>query len=254
MVRISRARTIVIMTLAWCSMATVGDTRADGSVDRTVTVSGEAELRIVPDEVVMTFGVETHDMELTTSRMQNDERVERIFAALAAADIEKKHIKTEYLNIEPRYDSSYSGYKFLGYWTRKTIVVTLRDVDKVESLLSAVLESGATHVHGIDFRTTELRKYRDEARAMAVKAAQEKAGDLLKTLGESLGRVRTLQETGSHWWGWSGYGSWGNRWGGMAMQNVVQSVNGAPMQGDGTIAPGQLAVRATVTATFDIVP
>ena len=103
---------IVGVTLALCSVAAGADTRAADTVTRTVTVSGEAELRVVPDEVVMTFGVETHDLELTTSRMQNDERVGRIFTALAAADIEKKHIVPDASSGWPGFDIGHTNIAF----------------------------------------------------------------------------------------------------------------------------------------------
>ena len=48
-------------------------------------------------------------------------------------------------------------------------------VDQFEELLSRVLLAGANHIYDIDFSTSELRKHRDAARALAMKAAQEKA-------------------------------------------------------------------------------
>ena len=50
----------------------------------------------------------------------------------------------------------------------------LKDISKYEDVLSGVLESGANYVEGIEFRTTELRKYRDQARVMAIKAAKDR--------------------------------------------------------------------------------
>ena len=44
---------------------------------------------------------------------------------------------------------------------------------------SSAIEAGANKVQGLEFLTTELRKYRDQARSMAIKAAQEKAAAFL---------------------------------------------------------------------------
>ena len=53
------------------------------------------------------------------------------------------------------------------------------------------------------------------------------------------------------WWSW--YGSWwGAGWGGGMAQNVVQNVeSGGPLP-EGSIAPGQIAVNARVTVSFEI--
>jgi len=66
---------------------------------------------------------------------------------------------------------SYAIPRLKGYSVQKTIVVTLSDLSKFEDLLSGVLEAGANYVHNVEFRTTELRKHRDQARALAIQAA-----------------------------------------------------------------------------------
>jgi len=104
----------------------------------------------------------------------------------------------------------------------------------------------------VDFRTTELRKHRDEARALAIKAAQEKAAALAGELGQTIGQPITISENQSSWWSW--YGSWwGYRWGGSATQNVVQNAGGSGATlGDSALAPGQIAVNASVTVEFEL--
>lgn len=48
----------------------------------------------------------------------------------------------------------------------------------------------------------------------------------------------------------SSYGSWwGGRHNSMA-QNVVQSVGGASLESDSTMAPGQIAIRVSVHVSF----
>lgn len=89
---------------------------------------------------------------------------------------------------------------FIGYFVRKTVVVTLSDLALFESLLSQSLEAGATHVHGVEFRTTELRRYRDQARALAVNAAREKAEALCAELGKQVGEPKDIREQYSRWW------------------------------------------------------
>jgi uncharacterized protein YggE len=111
-----------------------------------------------------------------------------------------------------------------------------------------VLEAGANYVHGVEFATTELRKHRDEARALAVRAAREKAVALAKELGLKPGRARSIVEGGGGFW--SGYGSWGGRGGGYA-QNVSQR-SADPSEVTGTVAPGQIAVTAHVSVAFDL--
>lgn len=223
---------------------------AQGNSDRTVTVTGEAEVRVAPDEVVLTLGVETWDKDLTAAKRANDAVITRVLGLAEESGIESRQVQTDYLNIEPRYDDYYDRRQFPGYFVRKTMVVTLGDLNLFEEFLSRALEMGVTHVHGIEFRTTELRKYRDEARALAVRAAQEKATALCSELGQQVGRPTQITEQYSRWWSpyssWWGYGS-----GSSMMQNVVvQAGEGAAYEG--SMAPGQITVTASVSVTFEM--
>lgn len=219
---------------------------------RLITVTGDAEVRVVPDEVILTLGVETWNNDLNVAKEENDNRIQKIFDIAKKHKIEEKHIQTDYLGIEPRYKDSYEHKKFIGYFVRKTIVITLRNISKFENVLSDVLEAGTNYVHGIKFRTTELRKYRDHARSLAIKAAKEKANDLAKELGQNVGAPYRIQENQSGWW--SGYNSWwGSRWSGGLSQNVIQNVAGSGVaETSDTIALGQIKVNARVTVSFEL--
>jgi uncharacterized protein YggE len=122
-------------------------------------------------------------------------------------------------------------------------------------LLSAALESGVNYVHGVDFRTTELRKYRDQARDLAVQAAAEKAQAMAGKLDQTVGEPLEVVESNIYWYSpYSSYWSWGAS-GGMS-QNVVQNASSASAgelsQGEEAMAPGQIAVGATVTVEFEM--
>jgi len=225
---------------------------------RLISVYGEAEVRVVPDEVVFSLGVESSNSDLTKAKNDNDKSVSNVIAVAKNYGIDEKHIQTDYLSIEPRYISkrkySSSGGEsdIEGYIVRKTIVLILKDLSKFEAVSSDVLAAGANFVHGIDFRTTNLRQHRDEARLLAVQAAKEKATVLAKELGQSIGEPYNIQENPT-WWG-SGYNSgWGNRWGGAMTQNVVQNVGGGNNPGSDTaVALGQIKVKATVSVSFKL--
>lgn len=216
-----------------------------------ITVTGEAEVRVVPDEVILTLGVETWDASIVAAKSLNDERVTRIIETAKSNAIPDERIQTDFISIEPRFEDGYQRENFIGYFVRKTIVITLRDISAFETLLTAVLEAGATHIHGIEFRTTKLREHRDEARALAIRAAREKAVAMAGELGLEVGEAKNIQED-QGWW-WSSYNSWWGSSGSFLTQNVVQNAPaGGSSEAGSTFAPGQIAVNARVTITFSL--
>jgi uncharacterized protein YggE len=223
----------------------------DGPEPRTVTVAGEAEVKVAPDEVILVLGVETINKELSEVKKAHDQRVRNVLGAVHAAGIAPKNVQTDYLSIEPDYRQESSEIrKIVGYIQRTTIVITLSDLAKFEKLLTATLQAGAEHVHNIEFRTTELRKHRDQARALAIRAAKEKAIALAGELGQKVGQPLSIREGQSGWW--SSYRSWWGRNYQSASQNVVQNLGGASAREDGPIAPGMLSIRADVSITFEL--
>lgn len=244
---------VVILTATFgSSQAAAGSTLPQCDAGpRLITVTGEAEVNVVPDEVILTLGVETSDARLRLARSRNDEIVAEVLAAAATHGVESRHIQTDHMSIEPRYRDSYERRDFIGFFVHKTIVITLKDISAFEELLTSVLEAGANYVYDIQFRTTELRKYRDQARALAIKAAHEKAVAMAGELGQEVGQPHTILEEQSSWW--SGYNAWwGGRWGGSMTQNVIQEVGGASLETEGSLAPGQISVTARVTVSFEL--
>ena len=106
---------------------------------------------------------------------------------------------------------------------------------------------GANRLHGFEYRTTELRKFRDQARRMAIKAAHEKAVDLADAPGLSGRHGRRDPGRGGYASYWGSRGGWG---GGNAMaQNVAQAARrrrwrrSDPLGQIGIRRPGQRDLR-----------
>lgn len=245
---VSVALVLILSVVAWTENQPV----VQSQEPRLITVSGEAEVRVVPDEVILTLGVETWHKNLDVAKRQNDEIVAKVLALVADHGIQPQHVQTDFVSIEPRYRNGYyEESDFIGFFVHKTIAITLRDLSRFEDLLTAALDSGVNYVHGIQFRTTELRKHRDEARALAIQAAKEKAIALAGELDQGVGDPLTIQEEQSGWW--SSYGAWwGSRWGGGMSQNVIQEIGGAALLADSSLAPGQIQVNARVTVSFQL--
>ncbi len=245
---------VALLCLVACDNGSGGSggsaTVAGAPGSRVVTAMGDAQVRVAPDEVIVTLGVETQDAQLATAKAKNDEIVRRVIERLQGFGIVDDHIQTEYIGINPVYDyPSYDIPRLKGYGVRKTIVVTLGDLSRFEEVLSGVLEAGANYVHNVEFKTTELRKYRDQARALAMQAAKEKATALAGELGQDVSEPVTITEEQNTWQSWYGYG-WGSGWSGTNAQNVVVESGSSVLEAGATVAPGQITVNARVSVTF----
>jgi uncharacterized protein YggE len=214
----------------------------------TITVTGDAEVKVVPDRITIMFGVETRDSNLEVATSKTEVAVKRVIAAARALGVDQSDIQTDLIEVEISYDEK-SHTTISYYTTDKGIEVVLKDVSKFEALLQAGLKAGANKINDVVFSTSELRKYRDQGRAMAVKAAIEKAHDLASAAGVHIAE-KPLSINSSSYGGLS-YGYGRGRYGYMA-QNAVQNYASVGGGSDGSVALGKISVTATVEMIFKI--
>ena len=177
---------------------------AQDAVDRPlVTVSGQAEMRVPPDQVVFTLEVESVDKDVLAAKKKTDESVKAVFAIAKDNHVKSDDVQTSYISVEPKYNTDDLEYgeerrgikrMFLGYAVSKTIAIRLSDISRFDPLLSDVLRAGVTKVRNVEFRDSQIRKHKDQARAMAMRAAQEKASLLAREIGQSIGPAHSITE------------------------------------------------------------
>jgi uncharacterized protein len=217
---------------------------------RSVQVSGSAVVNVTPDRVLIQLGVQSNGITPDAVQVTNSMAILRVISALKAMGIESKDIATDWYIVEPVY-ADYDSLNIKGYRINNVVAVTLRDVTKTSNVIVSALKAGANQVVNVEFYTSELRKYRDQAREMAMKAAREKAQALATAAGAETGCVLTISEnTSSTYNGWWSAGRDRNLW----TQNAVQNI--APTGGTGTetepVSLGQISVRAEVGVTFSL--
>jgi len=221
--------------------------------ENRLTVTGDAEIKVVPDRVVISVGVESRSPQLAMAKSRNDTAVAAILAAAKSEQVAPGDVQTDFIELNPVYQSrdtteSRENYLIDYYRVNKNVAITLRDVARFERRLTAVVNAGANRVHGIEFQTSELRKHRDQARDMAVKAAIEKAEAMAGAAGLKVGKPESISAYNIG--GGPAYG----RMRGAGMAQNVMSVAGADGESSSTFAPGRISVTASVTLTFRLIP
>jgi uncharacterized protein YggE len=220
---------------------------------RSVSVSGAAVINVTPDRALIQLGVQTNGSTPDATRAENQQSIQKIISAMRALGIDAKDIATDHYIVYPIYEN-YDAMRIRGYRIDNTVSITLRKIDLADDAIISALKVGANEVQNVQFYTSELRKYRDEARALATKAASEKAQALATAAGSQTGCVVSISENI-----WSQYyGTWrGGKETTMWAQNVIQ--NAAPSAGssqtqsdDSPISLGQIAVRAEVSVSYSL--
>lgn len=211
-----------------------------------ITVSGQAEVRVAPDQVVFTLGVEAVDKDILAAKQRTDDSVKEVLAIARKSNVKPEDVQTSQISIQPRYNTDDLEYEqrrtvkreFVGFQVSKTVAVILRDISRFDSLLFDVLKAGVTRLSNLEFRDSQIRKHRDQARAMAIKAAQEKANLLAREIGQAIGPAYSITETTLV------------PYTANVSQNRSDSFAGTASESESAIAPGSISITAQVTVSF----
>jgi uncharacterized protein YggE len=211
---------------------------------RLVTVAGEAEVNVAPDEVVFDMTVSTFNKELRLAKAQTDERLKNLIALAKRHGVAEADTQTDYINLAPHYRGNNEARTLLGYSVRKDLVLTLRDVARAEGLLSELLDSASvTRINSVSFRSSQMRKYRDQARDLAMRAAREKAAALAGAVGQKIGKAYSIEEEVPS----RAYASQN------VMSNNISTVESdGSTASEGTLALGLIKISARVTVKFEL--
>lgn len=218
-----------------------------------ITVNGDAVVNVKPDKVAIQFGIETQDSNIVNAKQKSNDILKKVLGLIKDLHVPEKDVQTDNLSIEPRWKNGDPSEGFVGYFVRNSIVVTLTDVAKVEELIVQALQAGVNYVHGVDYETTELKKYREQARELALKAAKEKADKMAAVLGQSIGVPLQISENSTDiWYRGSNWGGQGYGRSQVMMQNVSHDAPGGDGEHHQTIALGTIGIRASVNIVFEL--
>lgn len=165
---------------------------------RTLVVTGTAEVSVKPDICYISFGVETvHKKSAREAYRLNSELMNTLSAAVKATGIEPKDIQTSSFSVTPqyRYEEDNRRRFFEGYRVYHSLDVNVRDLEKASTVLDAGMEAGATQVNNVTFAVENPKRYTADARVEAVKAAQAKAQTMADLTGVKLGKPISISES-----------------------------------------------------------
>jgi uncharacterized protein len=100
-----------VLVLVWVGLTAWADERPK---DHLITVIGEAEVKVVPDQVLFTLGIQSWDKDINLAKKSNEDRMNKIVALAKQYGIDPKYIQTDFIQISPRYKHEHEKEIFLG--------------------------------------------------------------------------------------------------------------------------------------------
>ena len=167
---------------------------------RTISLSGTGTVKLAPDIVSISTGVESDAAIAKDALAKNTASMTRVIEELKQSGIEPKDIQTTNFSVEPRYDDRDDGKpaKLVGYHVTNSVFITLRDISKLGEVLDKIVGFGANSIGGVAFGVADREGVENEARKLAMADAIAKAKLYADAAGAELGPVLTISEQGGY--------------------------------------------------------
>jgi len=243
----------LVLSCALFTMVAIGQTV---SVQPSVSVMGEADIQVTPNQIVFTFEVVTTDPKLALAKKENDATSAKTLNVVKGFSISVDDVQTDRLTISPRT----AGEKdprgrgtVIGYEVTKRFLVTFKQLDRIDEFLSKVIDAGVNRIVSIDIGNSDMDKYEQQVRLLAVDNARQKGEAYAKRLGLNLGRAYVIREEEADTPGYtSGFGS-GNGYG-AGMGDVDKGDLSVPSaySREVTFALGKISVEDKIYVTFEL--
>jgi uncharacterized protein YggE len=165
--------------------------------------------------------------------------------------IERRNVQTDFIRINQSYtDATQNKPKeFKGYAVTQTTTILLQDLSRFEELIADVITAGISDVSDVTFRASQMRKSMDQARALAMRAAREKAVALAGEIGQRIGKASNITEVGTTV---SAAYEDNDQYPSNISNSSSQEISRNVADNQNTVAPGMISVTVRVKVSFEL--
>ena len=159
---------------------------------RHVRVAGSAVVRLPPDRVSFSVGVETLHANVSQAFRLHAQKVEAVLAALKAKGVQAKELQTSDVDVGSRNPD---GTRADGYRVANRVTVSREDASGVGDLIQAAIAAGANDAGRLDFFVSDPGAAQARGLELAFASARAKATTLATLAGQTLGDALCVSES-----------------------------------------------------------
>ncbi|WP_394238955.1 SIMPL domain-containing protein [Niallia oryzisoli] len=152
----------------------------------TMTIEGEGQLKVKPDQATISLGVVTENLNPQKAQEENAEITSSVILALKEAGIDENDIRTTSYSVNPRYDYIDGKSVLRGYEVEHQLEVTVKNLAAIGSIYDTAIKNGANRSGMIQFLVAQHDLFYREALNRAVQNSKEKAEEIAQSIGAVL--------------------------------------------------------------------
>lgn len=182
----------VVLVLMATTVYAISQNEPEKDTDNTISMSGYAEQKVVPDTATLSIGVVTQAATAKEASDENTAIMSAVMAELKAMGLQDKEIQTSYVSVYPVYNYT-TTQTITGYSASNSVQVTTKKLDNLSQIIDRSTAAGANQIGGISFSVSNdmQKQIREDLINQAVSDASSKSDALAKSLGVEITGVKT---------------------------------------------------------------
>ncbi len=162
-----------------------------------LTISAEGKITASPDVAKINISVVSEGNDQVDLKNEGNKIVVALQEYLKKQGVEDKDILTQNFSLSPKYNwgdgktMTIDGYSFT-----QSLQVTLRKLENAGEIVAGLVQEGANDVSQLQYEFSDYEGLKQKARQLALENARQKAEELAKTAGITLGKLITFSEQG----------------------------------------------------------
>jgi uncharacterized protein len=166
------------------------DRQSEGTILR---ITGVGEVQSTSTIAVMQVGINSFSTSASRAMADNARSMASLRRSLGRLGIEERDVSTRHFQVgehcerEERQSDCTQGFQVV-----QNLVITFRDIDDVGPSLDALVDAGATQMHGPQFHIDPAPELEQRARAQAVREANARAQEYARAFGLRVARIITI--------------------------------------------------------------
>jgi len=165
---------------------------------RAITTTGSSDMKVAPDEMTISFAIETDGETAKESQQENTVVTNSVMVFLQGI-LPPGDFQTTQLTVYPvtEYNPETGEVRQTGYRTTHAITVKTSQMEDAGRIIDGVLESGANRIDQISFYLSDEREaeLRSQMLDAAASQARSKAQSIASGLGSRIVGVSSASES-----------------------------------------------------------
>lgn len=175
-----------------------------------------------------------------------DQRVNQLLKGLSNFAIDEDNVSASNISTEVQYTYNRGVREGIeGYIARRTLKITLNEIDKLNSFMDFALSVKINAINNIELKSSKEKSLQKEVSALAVNNAKTKGNQLANAFDAKLGHIYSINANSSQ--SYHRYGA----------NNAAERFMDSALMSDSAAEPGRylqenIVFSATINVVFDL--